>query len=241
MVGECIARMGTDAQKNKYCPKLASGEFLAGAFALSEPHVGSDPAGLSTRAERRGNEWVLNGTKQWITSGAHAGVIVVWAKTDPSAGARGITAFLVERGTPGLIIGKHEDKMGIRASNTVALTFEDCALPADALLGEVGGGFKIGMTMLDGGRIGIASQSVGTMRAAIEASVRYARDRKAFGQSIGNFQAVQWMLADMETEYSSARLLALRAAWLKENGRPFTREASMAKVFASEAAQRVTS
>jgi alkylation response protein AidB-like acyl-CoA dehydrogenase len=238
MVGEVIARFGTREQAERCCPRLASAEWLAGSFALSEPHAGSDSAALRTRAERRGDGWILNGEKQWITSGDQAGVIVVWAKTDPAAGARGITAFLVEAGTPGLHVGRREHKMGIRASSTVALSFQDCEVPGSAVLGGVGQGFRIAMAALDGGRTGIAAQATGTMAAALDAATRYARDRHAFGHPIAEFQAIQFMLADMKTEYEAARLLTLRAAALKEAGCPFTREASMAKLFASEAAQR---
>jgi alkylation response protein AidB-like acyl-CoA dehydrogenase len=238
MVGDVIARYGTRAQAERCCPRLASAEWLAGSFALSEPQAGSDSAALTTRAERRGDRWVLNGEKQWITSGDRAGVLIAWARTDPAAGTRGITAFLVEAGTPGLHVGRHEQKMGIRASSTVSLSFEDCELPGSAVLGAPGDGFKIAMSALDGGRTGIAAQATGTARAALEASVRYAKDRKAFGQPLGAFQAIAFMLADMRTEHDAARLLTLRAAELKEEGRPFTREASMAKLFASEAAQR---
>jgi alkylation response protein AidB-like acyl-CoA dehydrogenase len=184
---------------------------------------------------------VLNGAKQWISSGDRAGVLITWARTDPTAGPRGITAFLVEAATPGLTIGRHEQKMGIRASSTVALSFEDCELPESAVLGAPGEGFRIAMTALDGGRTGIGAQATGTIRAALDASARYARDRNAFGRPVGEFQAIRFMLADMETEHDAARLLTLRAAALKEQGRRFTREAAMAKLFASEAAQRAVS
>jgi alkylation response protein AidB-like acyl-CoA dehydrogenase len=197
---------------------------------------------MSTTASLDGDAWVLDGQKQWITSGAHAGVMVVWARTgarDELPGTRGISCFLVEGGTPGLLVGKAEDKMGIRGSNTVSLTFDGCRVPASALLGELNGGFKIAMMALDGGRIGISSQAIGIARAALEESVQYARDRRQFDRPIGDFQATQWKLADMATELSGAHLLALRAAWLKERGRPFSREASMAKVFATEAANRI--
>jgi alkylation response protein AidB-like acyl-CoA dehydrogenase len=196
---------------------------------------------MTTRATRKGAGWVLDGAKQWITNGDVAGVIVVWAKTDAAAGTRGITAFLVEAGTPGLSAGRHEDKLGLRASSTVPLVLEGCEVPDEARLGEVGEGFRIAMAALDGGRIGIGAQATGTIAAALEAAARYARERKAFGKAIAEFQAIQWMLADMATEHDAARLLTLRAAWLKGAGRPFTREASMAKLFASEAAQRAVS
>jgi alkylation response protein AidB-like acyl-CoA dehydrogenase len=238
MVGEVIARHGSEAQKARCLPRLASGEWLAGSFALSEPQAGSDAAALATRAVRRGDRWVIDGAKQWITSGDVAGVLVVWAKTDPAAGVNGITAFLVEGGTPGLVVGRHEEKMGIRASPTVALTFEGCEVPDEARLGEVGEGYRIALGALAGGRIGIGAQATGTIRAALDASVRYAKDRTTFGVPIASHQAIAFMLADMATEHDAARLLTLRAAALKGQGLPFAREASMAKLYASEAAQR---
>ena len=210
---------------------------MAGAFALSEPQCGSDAAGLTTTAVRRGDTWVLNGSKQWITSGAHAGVMVVWARTG-GPGSRGLSAFVVEGGTKGLQVGPPEDKLGLRASNTVPLVFEDCVLPGSALLGAEGEGFKLAMVALDGGRIGIASQACGVTRAALEATVRYVRERQAFGKHLGEFQAVRFMLANIKTELSAAEALTLRAAWRKEAQRPFTQEASMAKLFASEMANR---
>ncbi len=237
MCAELITQFGTEAQKTKHVTRLVSGEAIAGAFALSEPHAGSDPGAGYTTAVKKGDRWVLNGTKQWITSGAHAGVIVVWARTS-NDGNKGLSCFIVEKGTPGLSAGKHEDKMGLRGSNTVPLTFENCEIPEENLLGKLGEGFKLAMIALDGGRIGIASQAVGTARAAIEASVKYAKDRKAFGSAIGDFQAIRWMLADLQTQTSAAELLALRAAFLKESKVPFTREASMAKLFASELSNR---
>jgi alkylation response protein AidB-like acyl-CoA dehydrogenase len=236
MCGELISRFGTESQRMKYVHRLVSGDAVAGAFALSEPHCGSDAAALKTRAERRGDCFVLNGSKQWITSGAYAGVMVVWARTSP--GARGVSAFVVEGNTPGLHVGKPEDKMGLRGSNTVALTFEDCAIPAENILGQEGDGFKLAMIALDGGRIGIASQACGVTRAALEASLRYARDRRAFDHRLADFEAIQFFLANIATDLDAAELLTLRAASLKEAGRPFTREASMAKLFASEMAYR---
>ena len=237
MVGETIARFGTPEQKARCIPRLASGEWLAGAFGLSEPQAGSDPNSMSTRADLRGDRWVLNGSKQWITSGDRAGVIIVWARTDIGAGNRGITAFLVEGGTPGLSVGRHEEKMGLRSSSTVSLSFEDCEVPATAVLGDLGHGLRVALAALDGGRIGIASQATGTIQAALQASARYARDRQAFGRPIADFQAISFALADMRTAHDAARLLTLRAAALKEAGRPFGQEAAMAKLFASEAAQ----
>jgi hypothetical protein len=239
MVNEAIARWGSAEQRRRCCPRLASGEWLAGAFGLSEPQAGSDAAALRTRAERRGAGWVLSGEKQWITSGDVAGVIVVWARIGGPGGA--VSAFLVEQGTPGLRVGRRESKMGQRASPTVSLILEDCALPGSALLGREGEGLAIALSALDGGRIGIGAQAVGLMDAALEASLAYARERRTFGRPIAEHQAIAFMLADMATERDAARLLVLRAAALKEAGRPFTREASMAKLFASEAAQRAAS
>jgi hypothetical protein len=241
MVAETIYRCGTEEQRRRCLPRLASGEWLAGSFGLSEPHSGSDASAMTTRAEKHGETWVLNGAKQWITSGDQAGVIIVWAKTDPRLHTKGITAFLVEAGTPGLGIGRHEEKLGVRASSTVSLSFEDCVVPGSAVLGRVGQGFAIALAALDGGRIGIASQATGTLRAALDASVRYARERKAFGRPISDFQAISFALADMRTAHDASRLLALRAAALKAAKRPFSREASMAKLFASEAAQAAVS
>ncbi len=238
MVAEVIARLGTEAQRDKYVPKITSGEYVAGAFALSEPEAGSDPGSMRTTAERTADGWILRGQKQWITSGAHAGVMVVWARTG-GPGTKGISCFLVEGGTPGLKAGKHEDKLGLRASNTVPLTFEDCLVPHDALFGELNEGFKIAMIALDGGRIGIASQAIGIATAALEEATEYARQRKQFGKSIGEFQAIQWMIADSRTELEAARLLTLRAAQMKESGVPFSKEAAMAKLYASEAANRI--
>lgn len=242
MVGEVIATFGTEEQRTKYCPKLASAEYLAGAFALSEAGAGSDPGAMRTTARDDGDSWVIDGDKQWITSGAHAGVFVVWARTgDPAThkGTRGISCFLVEGGTPGLKIGRAEEKMGIRGSNTVPLVFEGMRVPKSALLGQLNGGFKVAMMALDGGRIGISCQAIGIARAALDESVQYAKDRKAFDKPIGEFQATQWKLADMKTELDAAHLLAMRAAYLKETNQTFSREASMAKLFATEAANRI--
>lgn len=240
MVAEVICKFGTEAQRRRYVAGLTGGELLTGSFSLSEPQSGSDAAAMRTRAVRGDGGWVLNGTKQWITSGDVSGVNVVWAKTDPAAGARGITCFLVEKGAPGFVIGRHEDKMGLRGSSTVPQTFEDCFVPDDQVLGNLGDGFKLAMIALDGGRIGVASQGLGIGLAALEEGRRYALERKAFGKAIAELQAIQWMLADSATELDAAQLLVLRAAWLKENGRPFTLEASMAKVYATEAAFRVS-
>ena len=237
MCAELIVAFGSEAQKRRHVPRLTSGEAVAGAFALSEPQAGSDASALETRAERKDGGWVLNGAKQWITSGDKAGVMVVWARSG-GEGAGGLSAFIVEGGTRGLLVGRHEDKMGLRASTTVPLQFEDCRLPAEALLGPEGQGFKLAMMALDGGRIGIASQACGVARAALAATVRYTKERRAFGKSVSDFQAVRFMLANIQTELAAAELMTFRAAGLKESGRPFSREASMAKLFASEMANR---
>ena len=241
MVAETICRFGSEQQKRKYVPEITSGRFAAASFGLSEPHSGSDASALRTTARRDGAFWVINGSKQWITSGDHAGVILVWARTAelPGHASRGISCFLVEGGSKGLHAGSHEDKMGLRASSTVGLSLEDVRVPASALLGVEGRGMPIALTALDGGRIGIAAQAVGIATAALAESVRYARDRRAFGQPIATYQAIRFMLADGDTELEAARLLVLRAAARKEAGKPFTREASMAKVFATEKANKV--
>jgi len=242
MVGEAIERFGNEEQRARYVPRLASGELVVGSFALSEPDAGSDPAGMRTTATPDGDGWVLDGAKQWITGASYAGVIIVWARTgslETHPGTRGISCFLVDAGSPGLKIGKPEDKLGIRASDTVPLELERCRVGGGQLLGGMHGGFKIAMMALDGGRIGIASQAIGIARAAIEESVRFAKERKSFGVPIAQHQAIQWKLADMQTELDAANLLCMRAAWNKELGRPYSREAAMAKLFASEAAIRI--
>jgi alkylation response protein AidB-like acyl-CoA dehydrogenase len=238
MVAEVISRFGSDAQRERHVPMLTDGRAIAGAFALSEPRCGSDPGSLSARARRTDDGWVLDGSKQWITSGDHAGVFVVWARSNELPGVKGISAFVVEKDTPGLHIGRHEDKMGLRGSSTVPLSFEECRIPHDALLAEDGAGFRIAMVALDGGRIGVASQALGIGLAALDEALAYAKERKTFGRPIAQHQAVQSMLADMACELEAARLLVLRAAALKQAGEPFTREASMAKLYASEAANR---
>jgi alkylation response protein AidB-like acyl-CoA dehydrogenase len=242
MVGEIICRFGTDAQRAKHVPKLTSGEYAAGSFALSEPGAGSDPGAMQTTATATADGFVLNGSKAWVTSGAHAGVLVVWARTAPGEthpGSKGISCFLVEKNAEGMKVGVAERKMGLRGSNTVPIAFDDCRLPKDALLGQLHQGFAVAMTALDGGRIGISAQAIGIASAALDEAVAYARDRRQFGRPIGDFQAIQWLLADSKTELDAARLLCLRAASLKHDGKSFTREAAMAKVFASEAANRI--
>ncbi len=239
IVCESILRSGTEDQKKKYLPGLASGEIL-GAFALTEPNAGSDPARQTTKAVFEGDRYVLNGTKRFTTTGKNAGLIIVTAKTDETARHKGISAFLVEQDTPGLTVGPLEDKMGLRASDTADLIFEDCQIPAENRLGNEGDGFLIAMTGLDGGRIGIAAQSVGVAQAAFDASVQYTREREQFGQSISKFQGLRWIVADMATEIEAARLMMLSAAAMKDNGENFTLQASMAKLFASEMVNRIT-
>ncbi len=233
LVSAPIVHWASEKLKKHYLPRLASGEIL-GAYALSEPDAGSDAASLKTAAVRDGNEYVLNGSKSWITTGEEADVFIVMTRTDPTQRTRGITAFLVDRDTPGFTIGRREEKLGLHASSTVQLFFEDARVPVDHMLGEEGQGFKIAMHTLDGGRIGIAAQSVGIAQACLDASIRYATEREAFGQPIGKFQAIQWKIADMATRLEAARLLTYNAARLKDEGRPHTREAAMAKLFASE-------
>jgi alkylation response protein AidB-like acyl-CoA dehydrogenase len=239
IVCESILRSGTEDQKKKYLPRLASGESL-GAFALTEPNAGSDPSRQTTKAVFEGDCYVLNGTKRFTTTGKNAGLIIVTAKTDEAARHKGISAFLVERDTPGLTVGPLEEKMGLRASDTADLIFEDCRIPAENRLGNEGDGFLIAMTGLDGGRIGIAAQSIGVARAAFDAAVQYAREREQFGQSISKFQGLRWMIADMATEIEAARLMTLSAAEMKDNGENYTLQASMAKLFASEMVNRIT-
>lgn len=232
-----IYMFGTEKQKETYLVPLATGQGL-GAFGLTEPHSGSDAAALKTTAVRDGDEWVLNGQKMWITSGAVARSIVVAAKTDPEAGVHGVANFIVPAGTPGFIPGKDEPKMGLRGSVTNQLFFEDCRVPAENLLGREGEGFKQFMLTLDGGRISIAAMALGLGRAALEKALEYAQERQAFGKAIAQFQAIQWKLADMATELEAARLLIYQAARLKDEGKGFTKEAAMAKLYASEAADR---
>jgi alkylation response protein AidB-like acyl-CoA dehydrogenase len=239
IVCESILRHGTDAQKEKYLKRMATGKMI-GAFALTEPNAGSDPVRQTTRAVLEGDSYVLNGTKRFTTTGKNAGLIIVTAKTDEQARHKGISAFLVEQGTPGLTVGPLEDKMGLRASDTVDLIFEDCRIPADNRLGNEGDGFLIAMTGLDGGRIGIAAQSVGVATAAFDAAVQYSREREQFGQSISKFQGLRWIIADMATEIEAARLMMLSAAEMKDNGENYTLQASMAKLFASEMVNRIT-
>lgn len=234
---EPLLKFGNENQKAKYLFKLAQGELL-GCFALTEPGAGSDPGSLSIKSEDKGDYYLINGTKTFITHGQYADVVNLITRTSPEKGSKGLSAFIVEKGTPGFSIGTREDKMGLRASNTVELLFEDCQVPKENLLGKEGLGFKIAMTALDSGRIGIASQALGITRACLDESIRYAKERKQFGKAISSFQAIQWMIADMATGIEAASLLTLSAAWRKDQGMPFTKEASMAKLFASELANK---
>jgi hypothetical protein len=233
-----ILYFGSEEQKQKYVTKLAKGEYL-GAFCLTEPSAGSDAASLRTRAEKKGDRYIINGSKIFITNGGEADVYIVFAKTDPSKGAKGVTAFIVEKGTPGLIIGKDEEKMGLHGSRTVELSFENMEVPEENRLGEEGEGFKIAMANLDVGRIGIAAQALGIAEAALEAAVQYANERHQFGKPIIANQGVGFKIADMATAVEAARLLVYRAADLRSKGLPCSKEASMAKLFASQTAREV--
>jgi len=244
-----ILKHGSDAQKKKYLGRLARGEIL-GAFCLTEPQAGSDAAAIQTRATRQGDGYVLRGTKSWVTNGGFSGVYVVFAKTDPAAGARGITAFLVEPSWPGFRVSRYEDKMGLRLSRSAEIVFEDCRVPAENVLGGEGQGLRVALAALDGGRVGIAAQSLGLAQGAMEAAARYAKQRRAFGHPIADYQAIQWMLADMATEIEAARALTYYAAHLRDlearerpaedRGRSRVGpQASRAKLYASEMANRV--
>lgn len=233
-----IYLFGSDYMKETFLKPLATGEKI-GSFALTEPGAGSDPAGQKTRAVRDGDSYIINGTKTFITTGKNSDLTVVTAYSDKSKKHKGISAFVVEKGNPGFYVGKEEDKMGLRASDTVELIFEDCRIPADNLLGREGDGFIIAMASLDGGRIGIASQSVGLAQACLDAAIAYARERVQFGRTISRFQGIRWMIADMATQIEAARLLTFNAASMKDQEENFTSAASMAKVFASEMVNRV--
>ena len=234
-----ILNFGNDEQKNKYLPGLANGKTL-GAWALTEPSSGSDAAALRTSATLDGDHWMLNGQKQFITQGSTAGVYVIMASTDPSRGKRGISAFIVERGWPGLSVGKIENKLGVRASDTASLHFEGLRVPTENLLGELHAAYKHVLQILPVGRIGIGAMAVGIGRGALEEALKYAQERKQFGKPIAEFEANQWMLADMATEIDAARLLVQRAALLKDSGQPFSKAASQAKLYAAETAMRAT-
>ncbi|MEE9618519.1 MAG: acyl-CoA dehydrogenase [Anaerolineae bacterium] len=234
---EPVYLFGTEEQKQKYLVPAARGEKV-GAFGLTEPQAGSDAGATRTRAIRDGDKWVINGQKNFITNGSIADFVVVTAKTDPEKGTRGISAFIVEKGTPGFEPGRDEKKMGLKGSVTSELFFEDCRIPAENLLGKENEGFKQFLVTLDAGRVAIAAMAVGLAQGAFEKAVAYAKERVQFGQPIAKFQAIQWMIADMATEIEAARLMVHRAAWLKEQGKRFTKEAAMAKLFATEMSER---
>jgi acyl-CoA dehydrogenase len=241
MVGEVIQAVGSEEQKRRYLPRLADGTYPAGAFCLTESGAGSDPAGMKTRARRDGDNWFIEGQKLYISSAEFAGLFVVWAVTDPQAPkGKGISVFLVEREAPGLVIGKAEKKMGQTGSPTNVVTFDGCRVPATALMGRENDGFRVAVGELAGGRIGVAALSLGIARAAMDAAKSYVKERRQFDQPLADFQGVQWMIADREVDLEAARLLILQAAHLKERRLPFSKQASMAKLFASEAAHRAT-
>ncbi|HID89069.1 MAG TPA: acyl-CoA dehydrogenase, partial [Anaerolineae bacterium] len=235
---EPIYLFGTEEQKRKYLVPLARGEKV-GAFGLTEPQAGSDAGATRTRAVRDGDHWVINGQKCFITNGSIADVVVITAKTDPEKGTRGISAFIVEKGTPGFRPGRDEKKMGLKGSVTSELFFEDCRIPAENLLGRENEGFKQFLQTLDAGRVAISAMALGLAQGAYERALAYAKERVQFGQPIANFQAIQWMLADSATEIEAARLMVYRAAWLREQGSRFTKEAAMAKLFTTEMSERV--
>ncbi|HEX9728389.1 MAG TPA: acyl-CoA dehydrogenase [Gemmatimonadales bacterium] len=230
---------GNDELRARYLPRLAAGEL--GAYALSEANSGSDAFALEARAERRGDAWVLNGQKLWITNGAEANLFVVFATVDPTKGYKGITAFMVERSNPGLTVGKKEDKLGIRASSTTEVVLEDCIVPDADVIGDVGKGYKVAIETLNAGRVGIGAQMLGVARGALDASIKYVKERQQFGRPIGEFQGVQFQLAQAATEIVATRLLVYNAARLKDAGAPFMVEGGMAKLYASQAAERMTS
>jgi alkylation response protein AidB-like acyl-CoA dehydrogenase len=239
MVCEVIQSVGSEVQKKNYIPKICSGQYAAGSFALTETGAGSDPSAMATRAHIDGEHWVLNGSKVFITSAPYAGLFVVWAVTDPSAPkGKGISCFLVEADTPGLTVGKEDHKTGQHASATSELTFNDCRIPLSALMGRLNDGFRIAVGELAGGRIGIGSLGLGVGLAAMDYATAYATQRVQFGQKISEFQSLQWKIADAYTELEAARLLLMNAAYRKETGRSFAKEASMAKLFATDAANR---
>jgi len=239
LVNNAILRWGNEDQKSKYLPLLAS--EIVGAYALSEAGSGSDAFALATRAEDKGDHWALNGRKLWITNAAEAGIFIVFANANPDAGYKGITAFLIERDFPGFSVGKKEDKTGIRASSTCELILEDCRVPKENVVGEVGKGYKIAIETLNEGRIGIGAQMIGIARGALEYAVAYSKERRQFGKPISEFQGIQFQIADAATKLEAARLMVYNAARLKDAGKPFLREAAMAKLFSSEVCEKVTS
>jgi alkylation response protein AidB-like acyl-CoA dehydrogenase len=239
LVNAPLATWANHDLKRRYLPQLAEGRV--GAYALSEPGSGSDAFGLQTKAEKKGDRWILNGHKLWITNGAEAEIFVVFANTDFSQGYKGITAFVIERDFPGFSVGKREDKLGIRASSTTELILDNCAVPAANVVGEVGKGYKVAIETLNGGRIGIGAQMIGIARGALTATYKYVKERQQFGKAIGEFQAVQFQLAQAATELEAARLMVYNAARLRDAGQAYTKESAMAKLFSSQATERVTS
>ncbi|HUP63835.1 MAG TPA: acyl-CoA dehydrogenase [Thermoanaerobaculia bacterium] len=239
LVNNAFLRWGNEDQKKRYLPRLAS--EVVGAYALSEAGSGSDAFALATRARQDGSDWVLDGRKLWITNAAEAGIFIIFANANPDAGYKGITAFVVERDFPGFQVGKKEDKTGIRASSTCELMFDNCRVPAENVLGEVGKGYKIAIETLNEGRIGIGAQMIGVARGALEHAISYSKERKQFGKPISEFQGIQFQIAHAATQLEAARLMVYNAARLKDAGRPFVREAAMAKLFSSEVCEHVTS
>ena len=239
LMNVALGGWGDDDIKGRYFPRLAGGEL--GAYALSEAGSGSDAFALATRAEQKGDKWILNGQKLWITNGAEAELFVVFATVDPSKGYKGITGFMIERDFPGFRVGKKEDKLGIRASSTTELILEDCEVPLNNVVGEVGKGYKVAIETLNAGRVGIGAQMIGVAQGALDATLKYVRERKQFGRPIGDFQGVQFQLAQAATELEASRLLVYNAARLRDAGRPYTIEGGMAKLYSSQAAERITS
>jgi alkylation response protein AidB-like acyl-CoA dehydrogenase len=239
LVNYPITRYGSDAQKSKYLPMLTSD--TVGAYALSESGSGSDAFGMRARAEKKGDRWILNGEKLWITNGGEAGVFVIFANANPSAGYKGITAFIVERDFPGFTVGKKEDKLGIRASSTTELLLRDCEVPEDNVLGPVGQGYKVAIETLNEGRIGIGAQMIGVAQGALDATTAYLHERKQFGKSLAEFQGIQFQIAQAATDVEAARLMVYNASRLKDSGRDIAREGAMAKLFSSQVCERVTS
>jgi butyryl-CoA dehydrogenase len=239
LYGDCLHRYGTEEQKRKYLLPMAQGDAI-GSYALTEPQAGSNAAALATKAVRKGDKYVVNGTKAWITCGGVADAVMVYVNTQPEKGEKGISVLMIEKGTPGFAVGKEEKKLGIHATACTELVFNDCEVPVANRVGNEGEGYKIALSTLDGGRVGIASQAIGIAQGAYEAALAYAQERQAFGHPIAEFQAIQFMLADMATEIDAARLLARRAAWKQDTGARISMEASIAKLYASEMATRVT-
>jgi alkylation response protein AidB-like acyl-CoA dehydrogenase len=240
MVGEVIQSVANEEQKQQYLPKLLFGDYAAGSFCLSEQGAGSDPAGIKTKAVKEGDSWVVNGTKAWITSAEYAGIFVVWAVTDSDAASgKGISCFLVEADTPGVTVGKAEQKMGQHASSTNMVSFDNCRIPSSALMGELNDGFRIAVAELAGGRIGIGSLALGIGFAAMDYARQYTTEREQFGRSLASFQGLQWMMADAYTQLEASRLLLMKAAYLKDSGKPFNKAAAMAKLHATETGNNV--